>query len=438
MLAGRRDYIESCVTSVPVLERAFAVAVLFVITNGLLPLLRRNSTSALEASAGVGDPFMQKVYILINLVTLLLLLTRWKAVVRTAFKDQLLWLLVGLALISTLWSARPETTLLRTVSLLGSTLFGVYLAERYRLQDQVRLLAWALGLAAVLSLLFALLLPAYGLVPYESGAWRGIYVEKNLLGRIMVLSALVFLLLPRIAHKHGWIAVPLFGLSAVLAVLSDSTTAPVLLFALMLVLLVCVAVRENFALAIFFSISVISLALPIVIWMMQDWTRFLDPLGKDPTLTGRTVLWSLSLDLVRERPLLGYGYSAVWGGGDDAPAAYIRDLMGWDVPNAHNGFLDLTLGLGLLGLVVFLVGYLQSYFRAIRWLRVDRTACGLWPLIYLTFLFLYNVTENTAVVSNSIFWVLYVSTWKSLSLGPVSIGRNNKDIFAHPLRLNRF
>lgn len=65
--------------------------------------------------------------------------------------------------------------------------------------------------------------------------------------------------------------------------------------------------------------------------------------GREGDFTGRTLLWSLALDMIEEAPLIGYGYSSgnisVWGG-------YF---------SSHNLFLELALQGGIIYLAAFLV-----------------------------------------------------------------------------------
>jgi hypothetical protein len=73
-----------------------------------------------------------------------------------AQKDFLIWVLVGIALASAIWTVAPDITLRRSLLLLGTTLFGIYLAMRYSLREQLQLLSWALGLVILLSIVFAI------------------------------------------------------------------------------------------------------------------------------------------------------------------------------------------------------------------------------------------------------------------------------------------
>ncbi|NJL11116.1 MAG: hypothetical protein HC908_15720 [Calothrix sp. SM1_7_51] len=73
------------------------------------------------------------------------------------------------------------------------------------MKEQLQLLAWAFGIAAILSLLVCLAIPHYGVVGVglivsqeeivHTGSWRGIYIHKTFLGSIMSIGSLIFFFL---------------------------------------------------------------------------------------------------------------------------------------------------------------------------------------------------------------------------------------------------
>ena len=102
------------------------------------------------------------------------------------------------------------------------------------------------------------------------------------------------------------------------------------------------AARRNRLLALSIAAAVALLAVlltPVITPLL------LHLLGKDPTLTGRTDFWRLMLQAAADRPLLGYGYST---GFRDVVAKSVAAHSGFgDLPNAHNGYLDVGAGIWL-------------------------------------------------------------------------------------------
>jgi O-antigen ligase len=131
--------------------------------------------------------------------------------------------------------------------------------------------------------------------------------------------------------------------------------------------------------------------------------------GKDPGLTGRAALWVAVSDAIASRLWLGHGYNAFWLGWE-GESATIWSSMQWKPPHAHNGILDLGLELGLLGIALFVIGFVVAAVRSVAVIGRTRTAYGVWPLAYLAFILMINLAESTILVRNTMSWMLYVVT----------------------------
>ncbi len=86
------------------------------------------------------------------------------------------------------------------------------------------------------------------------------------------------------------------------------------------------------------------------------------------TLTGRTELWSELFTYVAARPVLGYGYEGFWS---PTHTAYVSLALGWVVPHAHNGYIEMLLDLGAVGLILFVAALFSGVVHAQRRLRVS-------------------------------------------------------------------
>ncbi len=385
-----------------VIERCFALLALLLLTD-----VRMDMTAVAQEVRAV-NPLKQLIFAGIYGVVFLILAFRMKRVARVVWSDSLTWMLVGFAGISLFWSVEPEVTLRRLVALLGTTMFGVYLASRFTFRDQVSLVAIALIVAAVASVAFAAMMPQLGFQHDASGdLLRGIYMNKNALGRMMALSVVVMFLL----LQGRWLRLlPWLGmiLSLGLLVLTRSKTSLVGMLAVMSLVPLYRTLRRDWTIAMTLCLlSLIPLAVAAV-WAMDNQQIVMRWLGKDTTLTGRTDIWSAAVVMIRERPWLGYGFAGFWRGLDGA-SAYVCNFVGWEPPHGHNGFLDIWLDLGVAGLALFAVSYIVAFARALGRLRGTDRLEGLWPVVFLTFLILFNLTESTFLRINHLFWALYVS-----------------------------
>ena len=135
-------------------------------------------------------------------------------------------------------------------------------------------------------------------------------------------------------------------------------------------------------------------------------------LQRDLTLTGRAKIWELAWLSVERNPLLGYGYNAYWWVSGDSYQTLA--LLRYATPHAHNGFLDLTLQIGLIGAALFAVVWINSMFAALRFLRSSADA-ERWPVLFLSCLLLYSFTENGLMIPNSLLWIMFVAATVGLS-----------------------
>jgi hypothetical protein len=60
-------------------------------------------------------------------------------------------------------------------------------------------------------------------------------------------------------------------------------------------------------------------------------------------------------------------------------------------------------------LLLYVMGFVIMLVRSIRLARITSGLDGLWPLTYLTYIFLSNLSEGGLLGQNNLFWVLYTS-----------------------------
>ena len=113
-----------------------------------------------------------------------------------------------------------------------------------------------------------------------------------------------------------------------------------------------------------------------------------EAVGKDRTLTGRTVIWSAVLS-THTNPLLGAGYESFWLG---PRLQQVWSQTGPGINEAHNGYLEAYLNLGIIGLSL-IVGFLISSYRSICRRPEMSSGLGSLSLAVWAILPFYNVSE---------------------------------------------
>jgi O-antigen ligase len=197
-------------------------------------------------------------------------------------------------------------------------------------------------------------------------------------------------------------------MTCVLLLFSQSVTALVMLGVLLLTLPFCRTLRKRHRTLFLVAIVAIPLSVYTMVWVFRNLYGVTEFLGRDIALTGRLPLWIFSLVMALRRPLLGYGYDAFWRTEEGDTWAVWR-AMNWHAPHSHNGFLEVWLDVGMVGLAILVIGFAIYLKRALLLLRLTSTNEARWPLVFLVLLFISNLTGVSILSRNSLGWIIYVA-----------------------------
>lgn len=301
----------------------------------------------------------------------LLFIARPRAFVETALKWWPLLLVPILAPLSALWSEAPAATLRYGAQLLFSAFVGVHLA---RLMTPARFVTVFL----LAMFVFCVLCVVDGRQGHsaEGMVLIGLTGSKNQLGfaaQFLLLAALAALMLARVSIALRWIALLSIPLAFYLLWGSHSATALLMsVFGALLLLALGAAQRlppgGRFA-VIVGALLVLSPLTALLPEANEFVNRFVfDTLNKDPTLTGRTILWARADELIAQRPILGWGYQAIWMG-DSFETIGLKRLTGMSdgrVFHFHHQFRQIGVDLGFVGLIGFVGGVIATFLAGLR------------------------------------------------------------------------
>lgn len=394
-------------------EYVAAVLILLVFSEGVLPRLVSSEASA------EGSSLLRFVWLPLYGIIFVGLASQARAVARTCLR---LPFLIGLLLVCALsfaWSIDPGLTQRRSLAIVMTTGAGLYLGTRYRWQDLLRILGAAWLIVALASFFTGLFLPSFGRVQdIHPGAWSGLYFEKNQMGGHMARAALITVFLWVMDRRMRWLWASAAILCAMLVLLSTSKTAFLGLIIGLGVLGVGALMKRGFRtglVILWIGAGLAGLAVAMI-WLAPETVFAL--LGRDASLTGRTDIWIALVDFIEQRPVFGYGYGSFWAIDSD-PGNWVRETLQWDAPTAHNGWLEITLALGLVGLVLLALDFLLTLGRAL--LASLNTWTGLFALAFLAQFFLFSLSESASFQQNSIVWLIYVAVAAKLTDRPKTL-----------------
>jgi O-antigen ligase len=311
----------------------------------------------------------------------------------------------GLALLSTWWSVDQPRTFVYAVLMLGTMVFGCFLAQRFSLEAIVGI-AWVTLHAGALVSAWAIK-RQWPLSHDENGRWTGIYINRNSLGPVAMLGLVVAgFAVPVVfsrarADRRWWLAMVAVAVGAVLDVrleLGARSTTPLAgaLFAAMFTaawyLLRLIRRQSGRPAAGFVHAGTASVVLLAGIgWLVRE--RLVRLFGRDRNLDGRREIWIGTVKLIRQHPLRGWGWMAVWGV-PDLQKIIDRPFVG-GVPFAHNTYLEAVLGMGLVGGLLLLAIVLAALTLAGSEAVEGAGAISLFPIACVGYALMVNVTEQS-------------------------------------------
>jgi O-antigen ligase/ABC-type amino acid transport substrate-binding protein len=373
---------------------ATAAVVLVVARRSIGAGLALTLTALIAANSSfshVKSAFLEARWGAVVALALVLATAFWGAGLRSLRPLLPLLVLPALGLVSALWSVEPRLTIARVISFGLLLVIGAGIATRAsRDRDVIAVVGDWLSLLAVAVLITSLLatLTSYGIA---HGELRGIFENANGLGLYLGLNyPFVAASLERRGHaRASLVALLAFG---VIDVLSASRSGIVALLIGIVVyelargrrgrVLPGVGVAVLAALALLLakpvldgsgtatpgaSSPIVSISAPNAVGGAPGTTQTFAS-----RLTGaRSEAWSATLGLVADRPLLGFGF----GTGDRIFARYPdrAQFVFFEGANPNNGYLQLLLELGILGLIALAIPLGIAVRGAVRIAREGRS-----------------------------------------------------------------
>lgn len=325
-------------------------------------------------------------------------------------------LFVLLALLSTMWSIAPLETLFRSLELLFAALVASYFGMRLVPEQLMGALFWFGALLSILSIALVFGAPPTGTMNWAPfhGAWRGLYWHRNHLANVAAFLSIIYLCRMVLAFQKrdssGIVDALLYLLSLVILYFARSATGYIVFLVLHAAGIVAwVWLQVESRLQKWHYILILAGGAFAAILVLYNLDFVFGLFGRDTTMTGRVGLWSQLVNIGSTRPWLGHGFGAVWT--LDSFRDEIQRLAGWPSQPliADNGWLDIYLHLGVVGLVLFsgllILVTVRSLQYGVRW----KTLTAFFPLLMMVYAFFANITFSLFAETEVFVWFLIIA-----------------------------
>lgn len=363
--------------------------------------------AAIFVSQGIFEPqpIARVMWLPVYAFLLVVVLREWRSLLALAPRVGLLCVVVALCWLSFQWSVAPGDTLRRAFGLTMAMAFSVYLAARYDWRQLLKLLTWAWIAMVIGCFIFALFFSPWHVMRDEHpGAWSGLWTHKNTLASIMSFGCGVMLSAAVLDRRLRPWALAGFAGAVLLILFSTGRTALLSLAAGTAALTLFWMMRRGPVAMVVLGAGALSVAILIAGLIFLAPQVLVEIIGRDLTLTGRTDIWESLNRAIDQRPWLGYGFGAFWVD-EHGPRFWVQRDVAWNVIGAHNGWLEIMLAVGRLGLILVLIQLTVMIVRAARF-GLDPIA-GVYPPVLLAMTLVYSFSESYLLAQN-VFWLLYV------------------------------
>jgi len=353
------------------------------------------------------------------------------------------WLTIFLlyCLISIIWSEFPFVALKRWIKILGHPIMAlIILTEPNPKEAVIRLMKRCAYVVVPVSILFIKYYPELGRAfePWSGLAINtGITTDKNALGADCLILGFFFfwyLLQTWKTERGTWrrnelrlIAGFLIGIWWLFSKAHSATALTSLFIGALVVVFVGIRSIDKRFIGTYMLAALVLLIIAELTFGISG--RFSEGLGRGAGLSGRTLLWSELLKL-DTNPILGTGFESFWLGKRPEKLEGIF----YYIPNqAHNGYLETYLTLGLIG-VFLLLGLFVATFRKIRLEIFRNFEWGRYRFGFLAAVILYNWAEAAFKTVNPIWFVFYLialdypRAYLTVAESSVGVARSEKDM----------
>jgi exopolysaccharide production protein ExoQ len=380
-----------------------------------------------------GSPIDRNVLSILLFMGLVVLISRWQLVIPLLRSNWPILLFFFYCAMSVFWSDYSFVAFKRWTRSVGALVMVLVVLTDSEPEAALKQLLARVGFLLVpLSVLFIKYYPDLGR-GYNPWTWVptycGVTTNKNELGMICLIFGLASLWRVLDAYRdrdamertrwlmaHGAILAMVFWL---LWMANSMTSLLCLILTGCLMITILLRAARQLAFVHFLVVAMICAAL---IGLSSNLgSGMVESLGRDSTLTGRTRIWNMVLDMDRS-PVFGTGFESFWLG--DRLQTIWDTYEGLYLQEAHNGYLEVYLNLGWVGVTLLALVIVTGYRNVVALFRSDPDQ-GRISLPLLVAVVLFNLTESA--FGGSALWIIFLLAIMVVPKAPVPRGPSPVD-----------
>ena len=376
--------------------------------------------SELGASVEAGNPMDRNVLTVLIVAGLIVLVRRKVNLSVVVRENKWLCILFLYMAISMLWSDYMFVSVKRFIKVAGALVMAlVVLTESSPYKTTESIMRRTVFVTIPFSVLLIKYYPALGVDfgTWTGGVtWAGVTQGKNTLGVLCMISMLMlaWIWIDNKQSDRSSTRLEKIGVLLILALTLWLLRGPGGAYSATSLVNTIVGLATFFTLRRFSSATylpviaslvVIGTVVSIVVTRVVFDATLLEviaPLvGRNPNLTGRTdAIWEPLSIIALKNPILGVGYGGFW----------ITPIM-LDAKRtfnqAHNGYLDIWIELGVVGILLFCMVVLEFFRKATVAFKYN-TDRGSFLLAFLLISLIHNFTESSYLKTTALLWYLFI------------------------------
>lgn len=386
-------------------------------SRGLTYWFDPQAAMATETDYLKGSPIDRTFLLTLEILGLTLLIVKRYPILTFIKNNFFLIIFYIYMVLSISWSEFPDVSFKRWVRVTGDLIMVMLLLSNKNPNEAIKNLIKICSFIVIpLSVLFIKYFRELGVSYDFTGKvemWIGVTTHKNSLGQLVCITALFyFWYFIKKGIKFPYITIVVFVLCLWLLHGSKTSTSKtslgIFFIGIFFLLFFHLLNRKVWPFVIFLSTTPLFYLFVNILSTPLFGQNFvsvvINNMGGDLTLTGRTLLWDEILQRASEHAIFGGGYGSFWIGdlGND-----LWNLFPWHPGQAHNGYIDIYIDLGIVGLILISLHFLSTLVYITKEIRDGIQMSQLRLTIFLLIL-IYNITESSFAKPTSFLWFVFL------------------------------